>query len=596
MAQRITWQNITAPDMSDAIRARESAAEMISRAFTGIAGSLGQIDDRNVNQLNMVAQDKALQIQDAGQWEKMMANGGLASLGIDPARANSTLMNYADGRKSDLLSEDSKKIDNKNANLNYNKGVYDFGRAKVMDGREDAAYEDALAREALLKQVNEDVFKLSETEVSKESLVARIENEARAQNWDAAKTSMYLEAAKNQDDIRWSVAPGIKEDVELETEFKVVRDGLSERDAARQLKLASNDTLRFYEKATSSFGEYKNMGDGLSQKFMAKVDPSAPAEEKAVHSQKAGEIQDLYNSVKSMPEFKDLPAEMVALALEEHIQSDGWFFSSDQTEIDEKGAIEMLRRMSTGLDLGTLEKERSQIDYDRRVAERDRRAYDNAVTKAALARDNNDAEGYERAMAELGKLSKDIVPKAGPPLPTEAEPDDAFPLEPIEVFAEPLSRTGAVLSPQSLDPSVWQIGQSMDNFYPGSGYADVMRGGPRMPPTAPTAPIAPSAVVPPIVEPQRNVEAMMNQVLNAAESDGGEALSILAERVGLPERVSRNLVSLQKMLEDGVHPQTGAELSVVEKAFLRAELERILESAKGTVGNQGIEELKGLLK
>jgi len=606
MAQRITWQNVAAPDFSDAIRARESAAEMISKAFSQIGGSLGEIDNRNTDQLNTVAINEAMKINDLGSWDKLLSGQGLAGLGINPARANSALLEYAQGKKGDLMSDRASEQSFQNGLFDREQAEYGFGRTKMMDARTDEEYDKGLAQEQLRLEIGNRVFKMGEEEDSKQSLEARIENEARANGWDAVTTQLHLDAARSQDDARWAIAPGLQEELELTPEFTTVRNAISEREAARKLKIGADATFRFYDAAMGEFSGYKNLGEGIADKLMSKLDPGMPKDEQSVHAQKAGKVQDLYNSLIKDPAYKLLPPEMVALALEQHMTSNGWFFSGDQTKLDEGAARGMLDQISSNFDLKALEQKRSELDMDRRIAEKDKSDYDNALRKAALARDNNDAEGYRRAMTELGKVSSSVSPDAGkaPPATNRtmrvsppgtlkfgnlgggALPDQvAAALEgsamkpPVTAGPDlqfgPLSVNPGAIA-QSMQPSVSDVARSLETYYPGSGYEDVMRGGPRNPPPAPNR-------VNPVVEapaPDVNVNQVTQQwgsQQGGMSPDMVEQARALVNELGLPPEAADEVARLNAIVSTGRDPATGQPATAEQKAQAEKILGQLLK-------------------
>jgi hypothetical protein len=108
--------------------------------------------------------------------------------------------------------------------------------------------------------------------------------------------------------------------------------------------------------------------------------------------------------------------------------------------------------------------------------------------------------GMPASMSLADRVRNSNLPQAAF-LGTMRPPYDAEPatFDPLLAFAEDFAAPGAGRTPSPAsapmqEPSVLDVARNLEEYYPGSGYLDVMQGGPRVPP--PRAPMPPAALPP----------------------------------------------------------------------------------------------------
>lgn len=101
---RITWQNVTAPDLSTSRAALQQAGNSFNRGFEGFADTFRDIEQQQKDAYSQEALARLAQVSDPNQLNQMMASGGLASLGItDPRYLNADAMQNILGRPKTLF-------------------------------------------------------------------------------------------------------------------------------------------------------------------------------------------------------------------------------------------------------------------------------------------------------------------------------------------------------------------------------------------------------------------------------------------------------------------------------------------------------------
>ena len=131
---RITWQNVTAPDLSTSRAALQQAGNSLSSGFQGFADSFKDIEQQQKDAYSQEALARLAQVSDPNQLNSMMASDGLAALGIeDPRYLNADVMQSILGRSKTLF-------DNQNTAANTaNTQSTMYRRNRLLQGEVDQA-------------------------------------------------------------------------------------------------------------------------------------------------------------------------------------------------------------------------------------------------------------------------------------------------------------------------------------------------------------------------------------------------------------------------------------------------------------------------
>lgn len=110
MSNRITWQNVAAPNFDGALRGVAAAGGLLSGGLQTIGGGLQDIDLQQREALSNAAMAQALKYNNPDAWNAMMASGGLEQLGADPSRLTADAMKFFQGYSTDLLRQENQGL------------------------------------------------------------------------------------------------------------------------------------------------------------------------------------------------------------------------------------------------------------------------------------------------------------------------------------------------------------------------------------------------------------------------------------------------------------------------------------------------------
>ena len=147
---RITWQNVTAPDLATSRAALQQAGNSLSSGFQGFVDSFRDIEQQQKDAYSQEALARLAQVSDPNQLNSMMASDGLAALGItDPRYLNADAMQSILGRPTTLFDNQNTAADTANTQSTMNR------RDRLLGGeirQQGATYDSTIAGTALTKQ------------------------------------------------------------------------------------------------------------------------------------------------------------------------------------------------------------------------------------------------------------------------------------------------------------------------------------------------------------------------------------------------------------------------------------------------------------
>lgn len=180
---RITWQNVTAPDLSTSRAALQQAGNSLSSGFQGFADSFRDIEQQQKDAYSQEALARLAQVSDPNQLNSMMASDGLAALGIeDPRYLNADAMQSILGRSSTLF-------DNANTDATRQKTLFDTFAAKEKLPTELAAAREDLTGQVLTNRNLEQTYDINEEQRQPELDKLNADTDLLRQQIAASKTS-----------------------------------------------------------------------------------------------------------------------------------------------------------------------------------------------------------------------------------------------------------------------------------------------------------------------------------------------------------------------------------------------------------------------
>lgn len=393
MANRITWQNVVAPDFGSAIDGMDLAGRMFGRGADTIANALGARDERLRNEDSAAATARALQIQDSGEWDRLMQSQGIAGLGIDPRRATASLLSLAQGRGDALFQ--SEKAD------------YDQARSVLSNQRADKTYQDGEDAKLRLLNAQAQAAGLVAGSTSKEEIRTRTLNDPAFRALGPLEQQARLAAIDGLDDGYWKASDkSTKEAANLQV-ARGITDHLSAEADRLNWQAGADDLQRIYSASTNSFdGSVGDLGVQLVEQIRGKKDTTEDGETQSLYESTAGDVGKLYNDMRAA--HPTVPAEVVAEVIRGHVEDSGWILTGDQL-VPAKGKISaMLSKLSDPSALQRLADNKLKIDRDNQALAGAQAGLVEAQRVYALGKERGDQALMDRALGEMDKIAKSL--------------------------------------------------------------------------------------------------------------------------------------------------------------------------------------------
>lgn len=459
MADRITWQNVAAPDMRTAILGQVAAGDQLAKGFSSLGSTFKGVNAQNITDESNAAIMEAMKIQDPAAWDKMMATSGIAGLGIGAGRANADLLNFAAGYGNELTAD-------RETERAYNASVYAAGQGRIQDQRAEALYQKGLADEAMKQEALQTVAGRSSKAMTADQVKQDTWNYTQDQGFDPAKTAAYMAAADGVNPMQFQASAGALAQAAALPEVLGITETIASAENAFRLKNSTDIGLAYYRDAAASTINTDNPGVSLAESISSKIDPSKPKDEgdNALYATTAGKAQDTYNELTKA--YPGVPAMVVAKILQNSVESNGYIWSDDQLKLDKEAAVKILDEMNTPEKLALLEQRRTGIDREAALYTGQKQALDAASQKYAWALSQQEPDIAAQALEEMRALQQSMEgASAGLPpdssAPASDVPNGAAGASTVDANGNPV--TTIPLDPRQFGPPV---GNSI-RTYPG---------------------------------------------------------------------------------------------------------------------------------
>ena len=410
---RLTWDNVAAPNFGDAISAQVNAGTLIGGAFDRIAETLRARDTLLKEQDSATAMAKALQIQDAGAWDKLMATQGMAGLGIDPRRASPELMKFVAGYHDELTGNAADAFSMSRAQTEAQQSDYNFSRNQTEDRRQDAQWAEEDAAKQRTKDALAAAYGIVPGSTSKEQARSMIMDDARKNGLNALDTQARLNAVDSLDNAFWQAGPDAAGKGEALPVFVGASEQLSSMDRQNRLKYGADTLSRIYNDSTMDYSSYDSPLDGMVDRARSRVDKATSEEDKAIFADSAGQIASNYNAL--MTEYNEapksgvrLPPEVIAKVLESSIEDNGFIFTGDKLTQAMGKARTLLDQMSDPKSLARLEQDRTAMDRENKLYSSAKAQLEQAAREYNLGYDREDKAMMERAQAKMNAIAASL--------------------------------------------------------------------------------------------------------------------------------------------------------------------------------------------
>lgn len=391
MADRLTWQNVNAPDFSGSAQALAVAGRLLGDGFTGISETLDGRMGREKDKVSAMALAAAQQYTDAGQWDQAMAQKGLGgALGVDPSQLSPEALKLLGERRTTLLDNAGTIADTGltsantglayantgrvNAETDYTRAQIGWGNVESSDqhnaadfrlgedqyaaGRTRTKDAETDADKQLKKDSVEYVDKTFFAGIDPEADRLTITNDrsldpktkaARLEAFDANVPLLY--SADKQSQERVKQIPAV---VQIETGLGMYQNDVLMRDS-------TNDDQMNWNAAKGTYGSSGNPKQQLLTSLQTNngiLDPATGIDKTAV-SVAAGKVSDIFDKAKKA--FPDVPDAMIAHVIGKNIKSDAWLgglLGGDGLEPDQSAAWKELAKYNDPSFRNTLEQGR----------------------------------------------------------------------------------------------------------------------------------------------------------------------------------------------------------------------------------------------
>jgi len=418
-SNQITWRNVDAPDMRDTILAQRSAADLFGRAVSGISDGLSGIKTRQDDTASAAATAEALRITDSAGWDKMMASGGLRSLGIAPNNMNDDFLKFAQGQRGELLENqrtaaNTGLINNQTAVAGANfdrltqentEGKYRFGREQTGDIREDADLAKQDAQAALDSDSLNKAHEMAQTHLTMESAEREVLNNT---SLSATQSNSLLAAIRATDASVWAPSEDALAAASLDTGAVRLSDSITGYNNLYGLEVGANDNHGIYLNAIQRSGNESGTAKGLVSRLIG-LNSIQNTDGEETQADSAGDIVSSLNTLKE--EYGAIPEAIIAAVMEDSLKESGWYWG-DQIKTDIGGARKKLDALNDPKKLGALEKGRAKIEQTNKDLGEFSRRRDKAVSRLAMAQTRTGPiaeKAAQEARKSLEKIEADFV-------------------------------------------------------------------------------------------------------------------------------------------------------------------------------------------
>lgn len=379
---RLTWQNIAAPNFSDAIQASAMASRLMSEGLGSFGATAEARRTRMIDANSAEALMAAQQYTDPVAWQKAMAEGGIeGATGFDASRLNPDAITALGNRATDLftnastqattaqtITDRANSID-ENARLNldsqnrdrtgdfeYDKAVYANDRARADDVITDAAKAQKLESAAYVDKiaatsVDQDAAR---TAIVNDRSLTTLQRQAHLAEFDAMAPQMYAISEASVAGV--SALPAVAQTEQI----------LSIRANDRMMSDATDDTYLNFVAAKSVYGNEAKAKQQLMQGLETNngLLTRPDGETGATVTVPAGRVSDVFDALNE--EFPTVPDSVIAHVVENNIKSDTWllFLGGDGLEPNVAAARETLVKYADPATLATLEGRRASNEME----------------------------------------------------------------------------------------------------------------------------------------------------------------------------------------------------------------------------------------
>ena len=422
---RITWQNIDAPDLRDALLGTELSGSMFGKAADTFSDAMNAFAKNRKDRVNAKAMDSALRIGDAQAFDAALQGQGLGAFGIAPEDASAELLNFVLGRRGELVGAEAD-------DLSLERGQWQFGRDQAQaplqdaqaalnykrkDSRFDAEFDKTQATAAAQAEAAELAYKMGQ-----DLPPAERERAVRALGLGSVVEPMVLSALGNQPDIASAIDPKIAGTSNLQGDFALAREAISTRERELNARISNSPLMQLYDQGTQKADGYKSPVDGVVDRLRGRLDPGVKDPE-SVMGRNVGELNNIFK--KWQDYAKGVPPSVVAEVIENNLTKTGIGGFWDGELKPDSTAIRLeLDKMKDPAQINQFNQQLSAVERERNEI---REALDIVVsseTEYEWSLSNNKPGLANQALSRVRKLNTNYL-TSSPPAPAPASAKSA---------------------------------------------------------------------------------------------------------------------------------------------------------------------------
>ena len=142
-SNRLTWQNVTAPDFSAAVNSQKYASEALDKALGRVSNIVTDFDNNRKDAADAAVLRNAMQYQNADELQKAIASGQLMN-GVNPDHVRVDALLKAQAQASNLMA-----LDRDRQTIAASKQIYDFNELRNPQLIEGGRLTNATAQQTL---------------------------------------------------------------------------------------------------------------------------------------------------------------------------------------------------------------------------------------------------------------------------------------------------------------------------------------------------------------------------------------------------------------------------------------------------------------
>jgi hypothetical protein len=354
MSNRITWQQVSAPDFQSSAYLRGKASDGFAKALEGLGDVFGEAGEEKKAAADLLIDakvaDNLLRHRGVGTLDQALATQGLGALGIAPGEATAGALDKAYGYRSSLETSRANDTSDATNRFKLGKEEHDFGRQKIGEGRADEIY----ARDEEARQRAEWAFEQANKLADDPDLISpELAAERIIQSKFAPKEEeALLKAIGSVDPKNWAVGDVTLSDHELvkaapqdiESIILSKTETLDNQERALARERGLNRELYYYELGETRFGQ---SADPL-QTVISDLGADETSDEEGKFSRSRGELRGLYNDLTS--EFKGVNPKIIAAVIQDTLTNTGIDFLNFNND-GQVPAVAEIRKILGGLDM-----------------------------------------------------------------------------------------------------------------------------------------------------------------------------------------------------------------------------------------------------